>query len=513
MKHRIFAYIVAILCVVLLLSGGTAQAAEGKRGGILKVVIDADPPTLDPHSSTTTLVFAVGYHIFEGLYALDGSFAPIPMLAESMPVISKDQLTYTITLRKNIKFHDGSPLTADDAAASIKRWGARSSYGKAVFKNLDSLKIIDNRTIELKLKKPTGATLVSLAMPNGGAFIYPKALCEKYADKPLAEFIGTGPFSFVEWKPNQHIKIVRYEGYQPLAAPASGFGGKKAAFIDELYFVPISDEAVRLNGVEGKEYDFADFVPVDEYDRLQKEGKLQVLPSAPRAWFAFNFNKRAGVMSNKLIRQAFLAALDMGPVMAAGYGNKAFWRLDPGIMLKEQVWWSDIGRDRYNQADTEKAKALLKQAGYKGDPIIWMSGKLEYNLSLAAKNQLEKAGFNIDLQAMEWATLADRRKNPDLWHIFSTGMTTRPDPTMMVVLSSKYDGWWENPKLEKLMDSLDTESEFKKRYATLVEIQKLFYDDVPTIKVGDYANLRIAAKNVKGFKNLNEIFFWNVWKE
>ncbi|GAI21336.1 unnamed protein product, partial [marine sediment metagenome] len=75
------------------------------------------------------------------------------------------------------------------------------------------------------------------------------------------------------------------------------------------------------------------------------------------------------------------------------------------------------------------------EAGYKGEEIVWMSGQLEYNLSLAAKNQLEKAGFNIDLQAMEWATLADRRKNPELWNIFSTGMTTKPDPTMFTPLN------------------------------------------------------------------------------
>jgi len=200
-------------------------------------------------------------------------------------------------------------------------------------------------------------------------------------------------------------------------------------------------------------------------------------------------------MSNVKMREAFLTALDMGPILAAGYGDEAFWRLDPSIMLKEQVWWSDVGKEKYNQGDIEKAKKLLEEAGYKGEEIVWMSGRLEYNLSLAAKNQLEKAGFNIDLQAMEWATLADRRKNPELWDIFSTGMTTKPDPTMFTPLN------------------LATETDFDKRYKLMEEIQELFYTEIPTIKVGDYANFRIAAKNVKGFKNMNEIFFWNVWKE
>ena len=142
-----------------------------------------------------------------------------------------------------------------------------------------------------------------------------------------------------------------------------------------------------------------------------------------------------------------------------------------------------------------------------------MSGPLEYNLSLAAKNQLEKAGFNIDLQSMEWATVAERRNNPELWDIYSTGVTFRPDPTMMVVLNPTYAGWWESPKLLDLMDKLGKETDTEKRYQLMEQVQELFYEEVPTVKVGDYANLRIYSKNVKGFKNMNEIFFWNVWKE
>lgn len=508
---KLWLIILAALMLMSPLAGDVFAAPTA--GGELKVVIDADPPTLDPHSSSTTLTFVTAYHMFEGLYSLDASLKPIPMLAADLPKVSDDGTEYIFPLRKGVKFHNGAPVTAEDVAASLSRWGAKSKYGKSIFSNLAEIKVLDEHTVSLKLTKPNGVTLVSLAMPNGGAFIYPKALCEKYKDEPLKEFIGTGPFQFVEWKPNQYIKMSRFKDYQPVDAETSGFGGKKVAYLDELYFIPISDEAVRLNGVEGGEYDFADFVPVDEYDRLKEDENIQVLPSKPRAWFAFNFNKREGVMSNRDMREAFLIALDMGAVMAAGYGAEAFWRLDPSVMLREQVWASDAGSEKYNLADTARAKELLKKAGYNGEKIVWMSGPLEYNLSLAAKNQLEKAGFNIDLQSMEWATLADRRKNPKLWDVFSTGMTLKPDPTMFTALNPKYAGWWENPKLVEILDKMASETKFEVRYKLMEEAQKLFYEDVPTVKVGDYANLRIAAKNVKGFMNMNEIFFWNVWKE
>ena len=513
MKSKIFLVLILTLCIVMLFITSSVAAAEPKMGGVLKVVIDADPPNIDSHTSSTTLVFVVGYHMFEGLYDLDENLSPIPMLATDLPKISEDKLVYTIKLRPGLKFHNGKDVTAEDVVASIKRWASMNGYGKALFKNVASVKATNELTMELKLTKPVGGTLISLTMPNCGAVIYPKELCEKYPDKPMEEYIGTGPYKFVEWKPHQYIKMVRFDGYQPVEFPANGYGGKKVAYLDEIQFIPISDEAVRLTSVEGGEYDFADFVPIDEFDRLKDHPTIQALPSAPRAWFGFVFNKRAGIMSNVKMRQAFLIALDMEAIMSAGYGNRAFWRIDPSIALKEQIWWSDVGKEKYNQGDIEEAKKLLGEAGYKGEEIVWMSGQLEYNLSLAAKNQLEKAGFNIDLQAMEWATLADRRSNPEIWDIFSTGFTIKPDATMLVALSPTYAGWWESPKLIELMDKYAAETDFDKRYKLMEEIQGLFYIEVPTVKVGDYANFRIAAKNVQGFKNLWEIFFWNVWKE
>jgi peptide/nickel transport system substrate-binding protein len=129
--------------------------------------------------------------MFEGLYSLDESQHPIPMLATDFPEISDDNLVYTIKLRPGLKFHNGKDVTAEDAVASLLRWGNMSSFGRSVFRNVESIDAIDDLTIKLQLTQPTGVTLASLAMPNDGAFIYPKDICEKYPDKPVEEYIGT----------------------------------------------------------------------------------------------------------------------------------------------------------------------------------------------------------------------------------------------------------------------------------------------------------------------------------
>lgn len=140
--------------------------------------------------------------MFEGLYSLDESQHPMPMLATIFPEISDDNLVYTIKLRPGLKFHNGKDVTVEDAVASLKRWGNMSSFGRSVFRNVESIDAIDELTIKLQLTQPIGVTLASLAMPNGGAFIYPKDICKKYPDKSVEEYIGTGPLKFVEWRPH-----------------------------------------------------------------------------------------------------------------------------------------------------------------------------------------------------------------------------------------------------------------------------------------------------------------------
>ncbi|NLA26841.1 MAG: ABC transporter substrate-binding protein [Firmicutes bacterium] len=490
---------------------GVEPSTDPVFGGTLKVVIDAEPPTIDMHASTTTLVYNVGWHIFEQLYTLDEEFDIIPMLAAGMPEISEDKLTYTIKLREGVSFHNGKEMTSADVVASLERWGEVAGNGQVLFAKIASLEADGPYQVKLTLNEPIGTVLVYLAIPNGGAAIYPEEIVAGAGAEPLEQFIGTGPYEFVEWEPNQYIKLKKYDGYEQVDFDATGYGGAKTAYVDELDFYFFADASVRIASVESGDYHFADFVPVDEYDRLKDTPGLEAIASQPRGWFTVVFNKKEGVMSNKLIRQAFLAALDMDPIMEAGYGHRDFWRLDPSIMFKEQVWWSDAGAELYNQDDPDRAEALLEEAGYDGEPIRWMTGPLEYNFSLAAKNQLEKVGFNIELEQMDWATVTDRRSNPELWEAFSTGMTFRADPTMMVVITPTYAGWWENDDLVELLAEMAVEEDFAFRYALWEQVQELFYEEVPTVKIGDYSNLRLLREDVRGFANMNEIFFWNVW--
>src|SRR5438093_5786193 len=133
-----------VALVAILLSASSVAAAETpKRGGVLRVGNLGEPPALDAHWTTASITETLTNHIYEGLYTLDDDNKPIPMLAESLPTVSKDGLTYTFKLRRGIKFHNGKEMTSDDVVASLLRWSKQSIYGKDLFAYVSDFRAVD----------------------------------------------------------------------------------------------------------------------------------------------------------------------------------------------------------------------------------------------------------------------------------------------------------------------------------------------------------------------------------
>src|SRR5919106_2478094 len=219
---------VVALSALVLVASGISDAQTARRGGVLKVGNLGEPPTLDAHWTTATITEVLAQHLYEGLYALDAKAQPIPMLAEGMPAVSRDGLTYTFKLRQAVKFHNGKELTSADVVASLNRWGAQSTYGKTLYARVAEVRAVDKYTVQMQLKEKTATVLISLAIPNNFAAIYPKEVVDKFKPAEKAtEWIGTGPFKLAEWRPDRHIKMVRFDDYQPRKESASGYGGRK----------------------------------------------------------------------------------------------------------------------------------------------------------------------------------------------------------------------------------------------------------------------------------------------
>jgi len=134
----------------------------------------------------------------------------------------------------------------------------------------------------LSLKQPSASLLFGLAEPHGA--VYPKEVVEAAGEGPLKEYTGTGPYRFIEHRPDRHLKLARFKDYVARNEPASGFGGKRVAYVDEILFMPVADTAGRLAGVETGEYHHGMFVKQDSYERIKSLLQLQEAVEAPRVW-------------------------------------------------------------------------------------------------------------------------------------------------------------------------------------------------------------------------------------
>jgi peptide/nickel transport system substrate-binding protein len=504
------------LMLALALIGGTATsvavAQEPQAGGVLTLAWTSELPTIDPHWTTAAVTADVVVHIFETLFALDESGAPVPFLVADY-TISDDELVYTFELREGIPFHDGSIMTSEDVVASLQRWGEVTASGRTMFQRVESLTATGEHEVEIVLNEPYGPLLTSIANPYRSIpGIMPASVVEAAGDDQVSTFIGTGPYQFAEHVPDVHLRLTRFEDYAARDDEPSGYAGRRVAYIDELRFVPVPEMTTRVAGIEAGQFDFADDISGDLFRIVDANPRLQTFPQHVGLTY-IQFNKRDGLFTDVRMRQAFLAALDMAPINQVAFGEEDFYRLSPSLM-PEGVWYSDAGADQFDQADPERARALLEEAGYAGEPVRWLvpqDREFMYNAAIAALPQLEAAGFNIDMQITDWPTLVERRGTSEVWDAFSGGVVNAAEPTDDVYFSAEWFGWWVDDYKEDLLNQLYVTADQDERFALWEEFQRYWWEQVPGISLGHRSQLRVATLDMQGYGAVNTPLFWNVW--
>src|SRR5439155_12434269 len=431
----------------IALATGSALAAP-VRGGAVNIAMIGEPQTLDPMASTADLVGIITQHVYELLYTFDANWNVTPMLAESMPVISKDGLIYTIPLRKDVKFHNGKEMTSDDVVASLKRWFDTAPRGKAVAKEIKSLEAKGSNSIVITLNRPYAPLLAHLALPNGFAAI----MAKDSIATPLTQFIGTGPYMFKERKPDQYVQLVRFDGYAARSEPASGYAGKREALLDELRFIPVPNANTRVEGMLSGQYQFADLLPVESYSRLVGNPGVKAVLTSPFGFPYLVLNTKQGPLANLQLRQAVEAARNIADMMGAGFGDPKFYTTDSSHYAKNTPFYSMAGTENYGKGDAKKAAALVTAAKYDGAPIKILTSQqyeFHYRMALVMAENLKAAGFKTDMQVVDWATLIQRRNEPALWDIYITHSAVLPEPTLTPPqLGEGAPGWWSSPAKE-----------------------------------------------------------------
>lgn len=508
------------VCVVGLLGVAGLGTEQPQYGGTLRIGVRTEQSTLDATNTSATGVYEIGKHIFERPFTYGANWSPVPLLVEKYDT-NEDGTIYYMKLREGVLFHNGQEMTSEDFVASMERWGNFSSRGMTVFELVEEVIATDKYNVEIHLSEPYPVLTAQLAVSRYACNVVPKWVAEKYSAEPIGkeDYIGTGPYTFEKWVPGEYIKLRRFEDYVSPKGPPDGLGGQRIAYFDEIKVIPMPEVGTRLAALEAGEIDFLVAISPDHYSRVER---MQLADPSTFMQSGFNLvflNTKKGPLANQALRQAVLAALDMEPILVTAYMSDEFYDATGNWYPKSSIWYTTAGTVFYDQANVEKAKRLMEEAGYAGEPLRYLTSKewpSIYDQSIVVKSQLEQVGFNIDLQISDWATVGQKRTNPDLWDMFLTTFNFRFEPSLFPLLSPTYPGWWDTEAKKTCINVLATETDSGKRVEAFESLQALMYVEVPWVLTGKnkYAigvSTKLCGVDTEWRWRCDDYSFWNAW--
>lgn len=482
--------------------------------------INSAPPSMDVQSITAVVgKMVTEEYIYQKLIAYDQNNQVFPELAEKFEV-SADNTVYTYYLRKNVKFHNGQIMTADDVIASMNRWIDKVSAVKKIFGD-SRFEKIDDSTVKVTLAAPNIFVNEMIAGCQNFPAIYPKSVVENLDPKTgnIQEFIGTGPYKFVEWAIDQYILLEKFDDYQQIENGATGgFAGPKNAIAKKIYFEFVPDDSTRVAGIQTGEYDLIYKAPYENYDLFEGNKNLQIF-NAVYGDMYMPFNKKEGLGANPKIRQAIQTAIDVEEIMMGAFSTTDFYRQNGGYMLRESTsWYNEEAAASYNQKNIEKAKQLLSEAGYNGEEfrvLVTTDYTEMYNAALVIQSQLKNIGINCSLITTDWPTLVSYRTDSTKYDMFVTTGPTPVLPSTILYLSAGWAGWSADEKLQSLMNDLSVSATLDAGKNKWAEIQKYCSEEyVPTLHIGDIYRYSVGSSKVKGVEMASYgPCLWNAYVE
>lgn len=478
----------------------------------LRVALEAQPTTLDPQMITGSPTKVVMRHVFETLVSLNSEYEPVPMLAESVKM-SEDGKLYTFNLRKGVTFQNGKEMKAEDVVASMNRWIQLYDAARKVMGDNAVFKEVDEYTVELVLEQPALGTLGVMATHKQFPAIMPKEIIDAAQPDGVTDFIGTGPFQYVEWKQDQYIHLKKYDDYKSVDTPADGLAGKKEALVDDLYFDIVTDPSTRLSGLQTGQYDIGLAMDTNNYEQLKnsKNEKVHVFPIGDTILV---YNKKQGVFADKKMRHAVNAAINAQEILEVAFGNEDLYKATSSYMSESQKeWYSDAGKEMYNQANPEKAQKILEEAGYNGEEIRFLTTRddaYQYKGAVVIKEQLEKIGMNIKLQTVDWATYSGLMKDPSSYDMLTFGITLVTSPSQLSTLGDDRPGYGADPQITELLVKSERATSQEEAKSYWDEAQRLAWEDyLPITQIGEFNYIDATTNKVEGFTDLNGAILWN----
>jgi peptide/nickel transport system substrate-binding protein len=519
-----------------LLGAGLAGAvlprfavAQPSAARTLRMVPQANLTSIDPIWTTANITRNHGFMVYDTLYGLDAQFRAQPQMAEGQAE-EEDGRRVTITLRRDLRWHDGEPVRAADCVASIARWMKRNPVGQKLEPVLDALEAADDRRIVVRLKRPFPMLLKGLASPtNPVCFMMPERVARTDAFQQIRDPIGSGPFRFKQDEFNSGSLVVyeRNTSYVPVpSGEPSLTAGPKEVHFDRVEWRIITDAATSSAALQQGEIDWFEQPPPEIQLLLRRNRQVAIEAIDPLPLTGIlRFNHLHPPFNDRRMRQALLPAVDQADYMAAVVGaDPAMYKTGVGFFTPGTPMASEVALEPLTgPRSVDRAKALLKEAGYTSQQVR-LIGPTDI-LAPSAMTQVgadmfRRLGVNLDAVLTDWGTVVQRRTSREPldkggWSVLFTAFSSFEflDPAAHTPLrgngTAAWPGWPTIPKLEELRDAWFDAPDLPAQQAICREIQTVAMQELPYIPVGAYMSMTALRRNLAG-RVPGFAIFWGV---
>ena len=515
------------------LTGGLSLPAlsQGAAARTLRFVPQADLANFDPIWGTQYVVRNAGLLVWDTLYGVDEGMQPRRQMVEAEEV-SSDGLTWTFRLRSGLRFHDGEPVLAKDAVASLARWSARDPMGMMIRAQQQELVAIDDRSFRWVLTKPFPKMLLALGKNNAPCtFVMPERIAKTDPFQQITEYVGSGPMRFVrnEWVPGARAVFAKFDGYVPREEKASWLAGGKRILMDRVEWAIIPDAATAAGALQSGEVDWletplADLIPV-----MRRNRNIAVDIADPLGNVgAFRMNHLHPPFNNVKARQAIMMALSQEDYMRAIVGDDpALWKPMAGFITPGTPLYTEAGGDILKgPRNLDAAKRLLAESGYSNQPVTCMvSQDLAPHKAMGdvTADLLKRLGMNVDFVATDWGTVVSRRaqKTPpgqggwSMFHTWHSGADCATPAGYAALRGNGERAWFGWPTSEGteagIADWYAADTVEKER-AAIAKTNAAAMQDVVYAPLGLFMAYQAWRTNVSGIVKGPAPFFWNVSK-
>lgn len=509
---------VAIACASAATPTPTKAKPTPTYGGTLRYGLFSPLKSLDPVWTTAGVTHDAARQVFDTLVTEDEVYTPQPNMLESWRA-SSDSKIWTFTLRKGMKFHDGTAITTDDVIASMKRWGDRVSLGKQYYGFVESISKGNDVTWTVRFKVPFTLAFNYLAAQP---YIYPARMAATPAAESMKEWTGSGPFKVSTWKVGDRLVLEPFKDYKSRPEPPSGDAGARISYVDRVEMIEVPDPATLVAAVQAGQLDFARNLPSDLYAGFKGKPGLQ--------FNLFHSQLNTTVLNNAILpfshpkarqalREVTVAAEHLAATYPPGIGSEC-----PALFFCGTQWETDEAAELIYRrpARIEEGRRLwrefVRETGWSGKIQLWTNTtyKEHYAMSQVTLRDLtERLGVQVDYRVTDWATLVTVYQQRQGWHIFHSRQTFgERDPFVARYLAADSYGYTAAPELRALRDQFATALTDKERFEIVQKVQRLVYEQAYIIPHGMGAIVDLVGPTVKGLtprKTAPYVSLWNAW--